>query len=115
VQGDAATVTLDDASAGSFTWTVPAEVDDRNVLLQVMDGDEPVATAHVRVGDAEPMMHATGGGSPGGPVGGAEPVGEDEPPAEEASGGARESPGFTALAIVGGACVAVLVLGARRR
>ena len=104
--GDAGTVTLDDQGAGRFTWTVPADVDDKNVFLSLMDGDEGVGSAHVRVGDAPPTMFAAGGMENGG----GEVV--EETPTPETQ---KDSPGFTALAILGGACVAVLVLTLRRR
>ena len=116
-RGEAGTVALDGKATGVVTWTVPADVDDKNVLLQVVDGEEVLATAHVRVGDAEPVMYATGGPAGGGGevVEGGEPLASEPGPGnEDESGGANESPGFTALAILGGACVAVLLLGRRR-
>lgn len=117
-RGEAGTVALDDKAAGVVTWTVPADVDDRNVLLQIVDGEEVLATAHVRVGDAEPVMYATGGPSAGGGevVEGGEPLASEPAPGnEDESGGAKESPGFTALVLAGGAAIAVLALGLRRR
>ena len=105
-EGDAGTVTLDDKATGAFTWVVPAEVDDLNVILSLMDGEEVVGTAHVRVGDAEPVMYAQGEGLEGGEA----LAGEPEPtPATQ-----KDAPGFTALAILGGAAVAILLLSARQ-
>lgn len=116
-RGEAGTVALDDKATGVVTWTVPADVDDKNVLLQVVDGEEVLATAHVRVGDAEPVMYATGGPANGGGqvVEGGEPLASEPPPGnKDESASPNESPGFTALAILGAAAVAVLVLGRRR-
>lgn len=57
VYRDITTLTLDDASTGSFEWVVPAEVDDHNVFVTVLsDTNETLATSHIGVGDADPMM-----------------------------------------------------------
>lgn len=110
--GDAGTVTLDDAATGQFSWVVPQELDDKNVVLSLMDGEEVVATAHVRVGDAEPVMYATGGGLQGGEAVEAQP--DADAGAEPTPQTSNDAPGFTALAIVAGAAVAVLLLSFRR-
>lgn len=54
-------VTLGDAATASFRWTIPAELDDRNVFVSLYDGEELVGTVHIAVGDAPPMLMATGG------------------------------------------------------
>lgn len=52
-------VALDANARGSFTWTVPSDLDDKNVgvLLESDDG-ELLAQADVAVGDAPPIMKA---------------------------------------------------------
>ena len=86
---DLTTVTLDGESRGSFTWTIPEEVDDRNVFVTILsEKDETLASAHVRVGDAEPMMFALRSGS------GAEPAMEGAPegtPPATTEGGAEDA------------------------
>lgn len=53
---------LDGDAKGRLRWKVSADVDDQNVLLQLVDGEEVVGIAHLAVGDAPPMMYAMGGG-----------------------------------------------------
>jgi hypothetical protein len=47
---------LDDQAALNFTWTLPAEADDRNVRVTIERDGELLGQVHLRVGDAEPMM-----------------------------------------------------------
>lgn len=57
-----ATLTLSAASTGTFAWTVPVEVDDRNVFVTVLsESGKTLASAHVAVGDAPPIMMAMEG------------------------------------------------------
>ncbi len=64
VLGEIGTITLDDKAAGAFTWTVPAEVDGKNVdvFLESDDG-ERLAFAYLAVGDAPPVMRTMAGGA----------------------------------------------------
>lgn len=67
---------LDDKATASFTWTIPAEVDDRNVEVVVYFADEHVATIPIVIGDAEPRMYAMSGPA-GGDKGSLESGGEE--------------------------------------
>lgn len=79
VHADITQVALDEKSSGAFVWTIPAEVDDRNVFIVILSADnETLASSHVRVGDAEPMMFTMQEGAPGSP----EPVTGDAEPAD---------------------------------
>lgn len=65
VTRDAVQITLDADSRAAFTWTVPEEVADRNVFLYVVsENGETLASAHVRVGDAEQMAFIMQEGAP---------------------------------------------------
>lgn len=55
-------VTLDADASGTFRWTIPASVDDKNVFVTILRGEDGLGSAHVPVGDAPPIMFATGGG-----------------------------------------------------
>lgn len=117
VEREADAVTLDEASRATFTWTIPPEVDDRNVFLTLRDGEgEVLANAHVRVGDAAPMAFLMAeGGSDADKAASGEPA-LGEPAGAPAEGDARAGdatrdapgPGVLALlaALVGGAMVA---------
>lgn len=62
---DVGPVSLDAESRATFSWTVPEEVDDRNVFVTVVaEDDTTLARAHVRVGDAEPMHFLASESSP---------------------------------------------------
>lgn len=109
---------LDAEGRGTLAWTVPAEVDDRNVHLRVESEDgEFLARFDLVVGDAEPMYYlaAETGPAGGGPVVD-EPrtpleSGEDAPPG---SGDAdRATPG-AGLAVVAAAAVAAALVARRR-
>lgn len=115
VQRDGPQVPLDDAAGATFEWTVPEEAADHNVFLSLVDdAGEPVATAHVQVGDAPPMMFAAGGGpADSGPQ---EPVQESAPGAGADETGARvPAPGMLAVAGVAVAAAAALVALRLRR
>lgn len=61
-EGTGPQVALDAKGEADLTWTIPAEVDDRNVGLSLIDGaGEAVAFAYVRVGDAQPQMRTMAG------------------------------------------------------
>ncbi|HUR69213.1 MAG TPA: hypothetical protein VM370_08200 [Candidatus Thermoplasmatota archaeon] len=107
-------VSLDEKAEGTFEWTIPAEVDDQNVFVTIMDGDEGIGSAHIAVGDAPPIMFAAGGGPS---------TVDDVPPAEggtDASGEEREPtpakdvPGLGA-GLLGLATLAAVLLASRRR
>ena len=98
--GEAGSVTLDADARGSFTWVVPQEVDDMNVFVVVMDGEETAGSVHVAVGDAPPVMFATGGEPPAPETGG------EEPPATSPEDAQRGVP------FVGGAFAALVAAGA---
>lgn len=93
-------------AAGSFAWTVPAAVDDHNVVIRIESPDgELLAIADVAVGDAPPIMRTLAGSD-------AE-LADDSGPAET-SGGAPDAveehgttqdvpaPGLLALAAIVG-------------
>ena len=104
-------VTLDADAVGTFTWTVPESVDDKNVFVTIMDGEEGVGSAHVAVGDAPPIMFATGGAPPdGGAIdeSGGEPVDDATNEREVPAGGA-------AFALLGVLAAAVAVVARRGR
>lgn len=62
VTSELTTLTLDAKASGTFTWIVPAEVDDHNVFVSVRNGDgDALGDVHLAIGDAEPMFFATGG------------------------------------------------------
>lgn len=105
-------ITLDAEGKGAFTWTVPADVDDRNIVLTVgpAEGD-PYAYLDMAIGDAEPMYRLAA--STGEPV--ETPMEEDtggEPP-QESQDDARPTPGVGVLVLAAGLVGAALV--ARRR
>lgn len=110
---DIVEIKLDGEAGGSYTWTVPEEVDDRNVevFLQSADG-ERLASGYLNVGDAEPLMRIASSGP-----GDAEPepateidegASDDEAQQEEAS-----ALGLVALSVAIGAVVAAVAV--RRR
>jgi len=47
---------LDGEARLDFTWTLPAEADDRNLFVTIERGEELLAQVHLAVGDAEPML-----------------------------------------------------------
>lgn len=113
-------LTLDEGARGEFRWTVPAEVDDRNVALQVTAADGTLlAMANIAVGDAPPMlMAATGapdaGAEEGTPREGAgEPIRSDVVEDEAQDDARSDVPALGALA--GLAVLAVVALVAARR
>lgn len=127
VYGTIATVTLTAKSTASTTWTIPAEVDDRNVAIQVLDADgKLLGIAHVAVGDAIPMMYlamengpANGeplpaDGAPDGPAAGSPET--PQGPANEArdTNDSKNVPAPGALLALG-ALAGVAVAVARRR
>lgn len=58
-------VTLDEKESGAFEWTIPADVDDRNVFVVLLSADgETLASVNVRVGDAAPLMMLMAGNGP---------------------------------------------------
>lgn len=105
---DAQTITLDDASKASFTWTVPAEVDDKNVWITLVDEqNESVANANVNVGDAPPRMYALMEGSQGDGA----PVQTDAEAVQDDATNDVPAPGVLALAVGAG----LVALALRRR
>lgn len=93
VYRDLANLTLDAQSRASFRWTVPEEVDDENVFVTVLSADgETLASAHIAVGDAEPIMMVMSGPAGGEPVeeGGEEPLMNGDGPADTSGGDAGE-------------------------
>lgn len=106
--GEAGTLTLDADGRGSFTWVVPQEVDDMNVFLVVLTGEEETAgSVHVPVGDAPPIMFATGGEPPA-------PETPAEEPTTSVEGDARGVP-FAGPALVALGVAGAALLAARRR
>jgi hypothetical protein len=93
--GEAGSVTLDADARGSFTWVVPQEVDDTNVFLVLMHGEETAGSVHIAVGDAPPIMFATGG---------------EQTSAEDETTSAEDD--TRGVPFVGGALVAVVAAGA---
>lgn len=110
VSGNVGVVQLDENVEGSLTWTIPAEADDHNVFFRVIGpGDELLASGHVRVGDAPPVMAILAGSGPS-------EVGEPLPPEPEGESASDEksavpAPGLLAVAVGVGA----LALALRRR
>lgn len=104
-------VTLNDESAGALSWTVPAEVDDHNAFLAAIDdAGETLASAHVRVGDATPIMFTLAAGAEDAPA-------PEEPRATDAATDARATSDVPAPGLVMGvvALAGVAALHARRR
>ena len=86
VYHDITTLTLDDAANGSFEWIVPAEVDDHNVFVTVLsDTNETLASAHIGIGDADPMMFLMRESGPASP-----PVEGEDQPLQSEDGGSGE-------------------------
>lgn len=109
--GTSGTVTLDAKGTGSFTWTIPAEVDDRNVGLSLVDdAGEKVAFAYVRVGDAEPQARIMAGGG-GAPLEGGEPLPE---PTSQGDASTKGTPGAAPLAVAAVVGLAALALARRK-
>lgn len=116
----AAPVTLDAEGRATYAWTVPQEADDLNVFVVFSQGDEQLGQAHVRIGDAEPMMFTMGGGA--GAV--EEETVEATPPVQATATGTTSTPAPTpaatkatpgpALAAIVGALVVALVVARRR-
>lgn len=74
---------------GTFEWTVPAEVDGRNVdVIILSQGDERLAFEYLAVGDAPPQMRIMAGS---GPAGGPEPHLEDADGQDAADGSDRQA------------------------
>lgn len=105
-------ITLDAEGKGTFTWTVPAEADDKNIVLTVGPAEgEPHAYLDMAIGDAEPMHRLAA--STGGPV--ETPMEDDtggDPP-QESQDDARPTPGVAAVVLAAALVGAALV--ARRR
>lgn len=98
-------VTLDGDAKGTFTWTVPADVKDKNVFVTLTDGDETLGTLHLAVENAPPIMFATGGAGEPEPT----PLPEDDGERENVESNGRDVPlglALTALAVAGVAAVA---------
>ena len=102
---------LDADASGTFTWTVPAEVDDRNVAVRVESADgELLAIRDLAVGDAPAVMRIAAGG-PGEPVETpmeTAPADEDHGPERE-----RDTPGLGVVAALG--MLGLAALAVRRR
>lgn len=113
-RGTGPSVTLDAKGQGTFTWTIPAEVDDRNVALSLIDdAGEAVAFAYLRVGDAEPQFRTMVGGGPGGAIEPGEHATTPQPTgrAEDTTTNDTLAPApFAALAVL-----ALAAIAARRR
>jgi hypothetical protein len=130
-------VGLDADANATFPWTVPARVDDMNLIVVVTDGKTRLAQFHLRVGDAEPIMFAMGGaevpppagdppanntGSSGNVTGGAGNTGgtSGDGTSNGAGNGAgapqqpSRTPGLEGLAVLAG-LAAVALLAARRK
>lgn len=106
---DIGRVTLNDNSAGALSWTVPAEVDDRNAFITVLDeAGETVGSTHVRVGDASPIMFALASGTKG------EPVQEGGPEVQADTQAESDVPAPGLVAGVGALAAVALVLSRRR-
>lgn len=111
-----ATLTLGASSTGTAAWTVPAEVDDHNVFVTVLsESGDTLASAHIAVGDAPPIMWAAMEGAPDDTK-----VVEDTPPADrdDAGGESADDTGRVvpaAAPVAALAAVAALALLARRR
>ncbi len=116
---------LDEKATATFTWTVPAEVDNKNVAIRLEDETgELLAIQHIAIGDAVPMMMIamTGPGgelpeqtnsetdTPANPDG----VQNDDTPTEKTdTAKPRSVPSIGVLALVG--AIGLLALVANRR
>lgn len=108
---DIGRVTLNDKSAGALSWTIPAEVDDHNAFLTVLDdAGQTLGSTHVRVGDATPMMFALRAGTDKGAV-------QEETPAPDVEADTQATSDVPAPGLVLGvvALAAVALLVSRRR
>lgn len=107
-----AELVLDADARGSFTWTVPAEVDARNVevFLEGPDGDR-LGFDYLLIGDAEPMMRITSAPGDMEPEPGQEFGHEDD--AEDADAEEASALGLIALTLALGAVIAGVAV--RRR
>ena len=118
---DIGTVALDADARGSLTWTVPAEVDDKNVFIRLETAEgEAVAFAYIAIGDAEPVMMIAASGPSEGGEGVEEPTatpveegGNLDDTNAESSGGRSNVPGAPVVAALVG--IGALALALRRR
>lgn len=102
-------VTLAADATGAFSWTVPAEVDDKNVFIQLVGGDEEtLAVIDLAVGDAEPINKIAASG-PGEPVETPMETGEEQS-AEDADD--RDVPAAPLVALL--VAVGAIALARRR-
>lgn len=114
---------LDDAARATFTWTIPADVQDKNVNIAVVNEDgDGAAFAYLAIGDAPPVMRTTSSPDDGREIDNGDGDGEPLPPASDdearQSGAADDSSRTVPGLAVGGALVAagaVAVALARRR
>lgn len=112
---------LDEKASATFKWTIPAEVDDRNVDVTLFFGEEAVAFNPIAIGDAEPRMYAMSGPGKGAAEQGTPPEMES-PPADTGSGeeaagepAAKTVPGIGMIALVGTLGAAALGVALARR
>ncbi len=110
---DIAEIVLDDEARGEYTWTVPQEVDDRNVavFLEAADG-ERLAFGYLNIGDAEPMMRIASSGP-----GDAEPEpapGNGEEAAEDEAQEQEEASAFGLVALTLAISAVVAAVAVRR-
>lgn len=106
-------LTLDEKARGTFTWTIPSEVDDRNVniFLEEDGHDERLAFAYLAVGNATPMMHAMSGPSDGEPEIGP----EDKESHDDAVSDTNEAAGIAAAGLLGTLALAGVAVALVRR
>lgn len=101
-------LTLDADVKGAFSWTIPSEVDNKNVDVRVMSGEDLLAVTNVGVGESAPIMYATGGG----PADSGQPLTNEEGQETTNDEPARNAPG---IALVGGLLAVAFVALAMRR
>lgn len=113
-------ILLDANATATATWTIPAEVDDKNVFMVLESPEgEQLAQADLAIGDAEPMARiaASGPGSPEPVRNDAEESGElpSGTPAPTTTGGAdaRDTP-LAPIAALAALAIAGLALATRR-
>lgn len=119
VEGEVDAITLDAGAKGTTTWTVPAEADDHNVFFQVLDPDtnETLASGHVPVGDAPPVMAILAGSGPAEPaprdgeLGGTPPAQEENADDDAAK---KDTPGVALVGALAALGLAAVVLARRR-
>lgn len=104
-------VTLDAAARGSFSWTIPADVKDKNVFVAIVDGGADVGLMHVAIENAPAVMFAQNGAPEGG---GPEPDAADGAPEGTGESGESRVP-FAGAALIAVAVLAAALLARRRR